>query len=98
MTSYSQTLAKEHGLTSGQRGSIVNHSNSTLRRLRHREVLQTRRERGLVNGILEGVKSPKVFFDILNDKRSKQPNLRQTPRRLFEDTLLERFSDKDHGE
>ena len=95
LMSYSQTLAKEDGLTPAQRGSIVNHSNSTLRRLRHREVLQTRRERGLFNGILEGAKSPKVFLDILNDKRSKQPNLRQTPRRLFEDMLLEKFRDKD---
>ena len=59
------------------------HTASIARKIAHREVLQTRREDGLLKGVVSAAQRPTAIADILADRLFRAKPFGQTPRTLL---------------
>jgi succinoglycan biosynthesis protein ExoU len=70
-------------LTVRQRKSLEIHSKSVLRKIQHRQVLDVRRRKGIIEGTLAACCHPSTIVDILLDRLTPMHGHIQTPRMLF---------------
>lgn len=89
---YSRHLCAEISNDVGAKASMQNHASSILRRFQHREVLEIRRQKGLLPGVMASFSRPITIVDILQDKISKPEHQGKTPRLLFTEDEFEKMA------
>ena len=86
-----QALLRSVPLDAGQAKALNTHLLSVQRKLVHRQVLDTRKERGLVRGVLSAVQRPSAALDILLDRAVPPPPPVASPKLLLSAADFERF-------
>ena len=69
--------------TQSEADAMARHIRSLDRKIRHREVLQIKRDKGLVKGLLAAARTPLTFIDVLRDRISAPVHDVNTPRLLL---------------